>query len=93
VLQAILNSQYSYAQGCISCQLRSALTCAVFRKSLLLGSVAMSSFSTGAVQTMMSVDADRIVILASGLHELWSLPMQIAIALYLLYTQVLTLSS
>lgn len=36
----------------------------------------------------MSVDADRVVNLCVSLHELWSLPAQIAIALYLLYTQV-----
>ena len=44
--------------------------------------------SAGAVQTLMSVDADRVVNLCVSLHELWSLPAQIAIALYLLYTQV-----
>lgn len=43
---------------------------------------------SGAVQTLMSVDADRVVNLCASLHELWSLPAQIAIALYLLYTQV-----
>ena len=36
----------------------------------------------------MSVDADRVVNLCVSLHELWSLPAQIAIALFLLYTQV-----
>jgi len=35
----------------------------------------------------MSVDADRVVALASSAHELWSLPVQIVIALVLLYTQ------
>ncbi len=44
--------------------------------------------TAGAVQTLMSVDADRVVNLCVSLHELWSLPAQIAIALYLLYTQV-----
>lgn len=42
----------------------------------------------GAVQTMMSVDADRVVNLCMSLHDLWSLPVQIGIALWLLYTQV-----
>lgn len=44
--------------------------------------------NVGAVQTLMSVDADRVVNLCVSLHELWSLPAQIALALYLLYTQV-----
>ena len=36
----------------------------------------------------MSVDADRVVALATSAHELWSLPVQILVALVLLYTQV-----
>ncbi|KAL0053237.1 hypothetical protein WJX82_002974 [Trebouxia sp. C0006] len=88
LIKAVLNSHYSYQQGKISCQLRSAITCLVFKKALLINSVDMTLFSSGAVQTLMSVDADRVVNLCVSLHELWSLPAQIAIALYLLYTQV-----
>lgn len=40
------------------------------------------------MQTLMSVDADRLVNLCISFHDLWSLPTQIAIALWLLYTQV-----
>ncbi|KAL0039364.1 hypothetical protein WJX79_004967 [Trebouxia sp. C0005] len=88
LIKAVLNSRYSYQQGQISCQLRSAITCLVFKKALLINIVDMTLFSSGAVQTLMSVDADRVVNLCVSLHELWSLPAQIAIALYLLYTQV-----
>lgn len=41
----------------------------------------------GRVQTLMSVDADRVVNLCLSFHELWSLPLQILVALWLLYTQ------
>lgn len=40
------------------------------------------------VSTLMSVDAGRVINLGISLHELWSLPAQIIIALYLLYLQV-----
>ncbi|KAK1373190.1 ABC transporter C family member 13 [Heracleum sosnowskyi] len=36
----------------------------------------------------MSVDADRTANLCNSLHDMWSLPLQIGVALYLLYTQV-----
>ena len=36
----------------------------------------------------MSVDAERVVNLCLSFHELWSLPCQILLALWLLYTQV-----
>ena len=39
----------------------------------------------------MSVDADRLVNLCISFHDLWSLPAQIAIALWLLYTQARSL--
>lgn len=45
--QAVLNSHYSYQQGKISCQLRSAITCLVFKKALLINSVDMTLFSSG----------------------------------------------
>ena len=88
LLQAVLNCQYNYLQGRIACQLRAGMSCMVFNKSLMLSSAAMSEFSTGTVQTLMSVDADRVVNLCTSFHELWSLPLQITAALILLYTQV-----
>jgi ATP-binding cassette subfamily C (CFTR/MRP) protein 10 len=88
MVQAVLNTQYSFRQGALACRLRSALTCLVYDKTLLVSSVDMAAHSSGAVQTLMSVDADRVVNLFSSLHELWSLPLQIAVALCLLYTQV-----
>lgn len=51
------------------------------------GSVSASAPAADA-QTLMSVDAGRLVNLALSFHELWSLPLQILLALYLLYTQV-----
>lgn len=50
----------------------------------------MAGFSAGTVQTMMSVDADRVVNMFSWIHELWSLPLQIIVALALVYTQACT---
>ncbi|MEW5311310.1 MAG: hypothetical protein WDW38_003037 [Sanguina aurantia] len=40
------------------------------------------------VQTLMSVDVGRVLNLGPSLNEAWSLPLQVAVALYLLYTQV-----
>ena len=46
-VQAVLNSHYSYQIGQLSCQLRSAITCLVFKKSLLISTVDMTLFSSG----------------------------------------------
>jgi ATP-binding cassette subfamily C (CFTR/MRP) protein 10 len=36
----------------------------------------------------MGVDAGRVVNLVPSFQELWSLPIQLAVAMWLLYTQV-----
>lgn len=89
LLKALLNTQYTYRSGIISVQVRSALCGVVFRKSLLLQIGAeQGGWTAGEVQTLMSVDADRVTNLVVSCHELWALPAQILLALYLLYTQV-----
>jgi ATP-binding cassette subfamily C (CFTR/MRP) protein 10 len=87
-LKAFLNAQFSYRQGVISAQVRAALTSLCFRQSLVLSQSQVSTVGTGRIQTLMSVDADKVLGLFIGFHELWSLPFQICIALYLLYLQV-----
>lgn len=47
-----------------------------------------ASDATADAQTLMGVDTGRAVNLCLSFHELWSLPIQIAVAMYLLYTQV-----
>ena len=90
-LQGVLNSQYSFKRGAIACQLRAALSSLVFDKTLMVSTADMAGFSGGTVHTLMSVDADRVVNMFSWMHELWSLPLQIVVALGLLYTQACSL--
>lgn len=68
----------------MAAQLKAALICATYRKALL----ASREDAGGHIQTLVSIDAGRVVNLCISFHELWSLPLQIAIALYLLYLQV-----
>ena len=60
LLQGILNTQYSWLQGRLACQIRAAVTCCVFRKTLLLSQTELGEFTSGGVQTLMAVDADRV---------------------------------
>lgn len=87
-LQAFLNSHFSYLQGVISVKLRAAITSVVFRQTLSLPATVIGGGNAGRVQTLMSVDAERVVGLCLAFHEVWSLPMQIGIALWLLFIQV-----
>ncbi|KAH8938123.1 hypothetical protein BDL97_16G065900 [Sphagnum fallax] len=69
-------------------KLRASLTTSVYLKTVSVSTAERSCFSSGEIQTLMSVDGDRVVNLCASVHELWSLPLQMAVALGLLYMQV-----
>ncbi|RLN12234.1 ABC transporter C family member 13 isoform X2 [Panicum miliaceum] len=82
------DSQYSFRLAKLKLMLRSSIMGIVYRKCLCLSLAERSRFSEGEIQNFMSVDADRTINLCNSLHDAWSLPLQIGVALYLLYTQV-----
>ncbi|KAL9323166.1 hypothetical protein ACSQ67_011219 [Phaseolus vulgaris] len=81
-LTSIINVAHDYA---LVLKYRHCFMCL---KCLRLNLAERSKFTNGEIQTFMSVDADRTVNLCNNFHDMWSLPLQIGVALYLLYTQV-----
>ncbi|XP_017229484.1 ABC transporter C family member 13 isoform X1 [Daucus carota subsp. sativus] len=88
ILKSFLDTQYTFHLSKLKLKLRSSIMATIFRKCLCVSLAERSKFSEGEIQTYMSVDADRSVNLCNSLHDMWSLPLQIGVALYLLYTQV-----
>ncbi|CAN8325085.1 unnamed protein product [Cochlearia groenlandica] len=88
IFKSFLDTQYTFRLSKLKLKLRSSIMSVIYRKCLCVSTSNRSGFSEGEIQTFMSVDADRIVNLCNSLHDMWSLPLQIGIALYLLYTQV-----
>ncbi|KAL0738072.1 hypothetical protein Bca4012_014282 [Brassica carinata] len=88
IFKSFLDTQYTFRLSKLKLKLRSSIMSVIYRKCLWVNTASRSGFSEGEIQTFMSVDADRIVNLCNSLHDMWSLPLQIGIALYLLYTQV-----
>ncbi|XP_010467156.1 PREDICTED: ABC transporter C family member 13 isoform X2 [Camelina sativa] len=88
IFKSFLDTQYTFRLSKLKLKLRSSIMSVIYRKCLLVNTANRSGFSEGEIQTFMSVDADRIVNLCNSLHDMWSLPLQIGIALYFLYTQV-----
>nr|QVT92351.1 ABC transporter [Salvia miltiorrhiza] len=88
ILKSFLDTQYSFRLAQLRLKLRSGIMTIIYRKCLHVSLAERSKFSEGEIQTFMSVDADRIVNLCNSVHDMWSLPLQIGIALYLLYIQV-----
>ncbi|CAM8929378.1 unnamed protein product [Rhodiola kirilowii] len=88
VLKSFLDTQYTYHISKLKLKLRSGIMVMIYHKCLFITIAERKQISEGEIQTYMSVDADRVVNLLNSFHDMWSLPLQIGIALYMLYTQV-----
>ena len=85
IINTILNSQYFKDQQLIGLRMRSALTSALFRKSLILSSKSRKELSVGETVNLMSIDSQRIMDVISSLNLLWSGPLTIILSIYSLW--------
>ncbi|XP_024633050.1 ABC transporter C family member 13 isoform X1 [Medicago truncatula] len=88
IIKSFLDTQYTFRLSKLKLKLRSSIMTLIYEKCLYVNLAERSKFTNGEIQTFMSVDADRTVNLCNSFHDMWSLPLQIGVALYLLYTQV-----
>ncbi|GMH15889.1 hypothetical protein Nepgr_017730 [Nepenthes gracilis] len=88
LLRSFFDTQYTYNMSKLKLKLRSSIMTIIYHKCLHVSLAERSNFSEGEIHTYMSVDADRVVNLCNSFHDMWSLPLQIGVALYLLYMQV-----
>uniref|UniRef100_A0A5K3FLF1 ABC transmembrane type-1 domain-containing protein n=1 Tax=Mesocestoides corti TaxID=53468 RepID=A0A5K3FLF1_MESCO len=57
-------------------------------QSLRLSSAARCNSTTGEITNLMSIDAQRFCALMLNIHALWSAPLQVAVAIYLLWGEL-----
>lgn len=69
-----------------SSQVRTVIISSVYRKSLRLSGPSRQKKTQGEIVNMQSNDAQRLMDLCPNFHLIWSAPLQIIAALYLLYT-------
>jgi len=65
---------------------RSALVAVVYQKSLALSSQSRRSRTSGEMINIISVDADRVGIFGWYMHDLWLVPLQVGMAMFILYS-------
>lgn len=88
LVSALCNAHFNFLMAKVGMKIRSAIVTLVYRKTLTLSPKSFSLFSTGEVVNFMSTDTDRIVNSCPSFHAFWSIPFQLAVTFYLLYTQV-----
>ncbi|XP_039594012.1 multidrug resistance-associated protein 7 [Polypterus senegalus] len=85
---ALLRNYFVFEVSKVALCARSAVISAIYRKALRVSSTTLARFTLGEVVNFMSTDTDRLVNFFQSFHEVWSLPFQFGITLYLLYLQV-----
>uniref|UniRef100_UPI00358DFD85 ATP-binding cassette sub-family C member 10 n=1 Tax=Myxine glutinosa TaxID=7769 RepID=UPI00358DFD85 len=85
---AIFNNQFTYLINKVALSVRVVLVMSIYHKALCVSSCNLQRSSTGVIVNHMSVDTDRVVNFCPSFHEFWSLPLQVAVSLFLIYREV-----
>ncbi|XP_037043483.1 multidrug resistance-associated protein 1-like [Bradysia coprophila] len=87
-LQSILFQQYFHRMYIIGFRIRTALISAIYRKALVISNATRKESTVGEITNLMSIDADRFTQIMLSIDLIWSAPLQIAIAMYFLWSML-----
>ncbi|XP_060531878.1 ATP-binding cassette sub-family C member 10 isoform X2 [Cylas formicarius] len=89
MISALCDCHFNFLISMVGLRMRAALVSIIYKKTLSTNAADLNSeFSIGEIVNFMSTDTDRIVNSCPSFHSLWSIPFQLAVTLYLLYSQV-----
>ncbi|XP_058101396.1 ABC transporter C family member 5 isoform X2 [Magnolia sinica] len=88
LVETITTRQWYLGVDILGMHVRAALTAMVYRKGLKLSSTARQSHTSGEIVNYMAVDVQRVGDYSWYLHDIWMLPLQIILALAILYKNV-----
>ncbi|KAJ2720120.1 hypothetical protein GGI07_004797 [Coemansia sp. Benny D115] len=85
VVQTLFLHQYFQLCMVTGMKAKSSLTATIYRKALSLSNDTRQKYTTGSITTMFSVDVERVGGVTDYTHIVWSGPLQVLLAIYLLY--------
>ncbi|EOA29723.1 hypothetical protein CARUB_v10012810mg [Capsella rubella] len=86
--ETLTTRQWYLGVDILGMHVRSALTAMVYRKGLKLSSLTKQNHTSGEIVNYMAVDVQRVGDYSWYLHDMWMLPLQIVLALGILYRSV-----
>ncbi|XP_042683721.1 multidrug resistance-associated protein 1 isoform X3 [Centrocercus urophasianus] len=84
-LQTLILHQYFHICFVTGMRLKTAVVGVIYRKALVITNSARKTSTVGEIVNLMSVDAQRFMDLATYINMIWSAPLQVILALYLLW--------
>lgn len=88
LVETLTTRQWYLGVDILGMHVRSALTAMVYRKGLKLSSITKQNHTSGEIVNYMAVDVQRVGDYSWYLHDMWMLPLQIVLALGILYRSV-----
>lgn len=88
MVETTTQRQWIFGARQLGLRLRAALISHIYRKGLVLSSRSRQSRTSGEMINYMSVDIQRITDFMWYLNIIWMLPIQISLAIYILYTNL-----
>ncbi|XP_046552046.1 multidrug resistance-associated protein 1-like [Haliotis rubra] len=85
VIQSCFNHQHFHISLNLGMRIKSAVISTVYKKALTISSDARKESTVGEIVNLMSVDCQRLQDVTGFLHVVWSSPLIIGIALYMLW--------
>ncbi|KAM4697381.1 multidrug resistance-associated protein 1-like isoform 2-T2 [Rhinophrynus dorsalis] len=84
-LQTLILHKYFHICFVTGMRLKTAVIGLVYRKALVISNSARRTSTIGEIVNLMSVDAQRFMDLATYINMIWSAPLQVILAFYLLW--------
>ncbi|BES98502.1 Hypothetical protein NTJ_11320 [Nesidiocoris tenuis] len=88
LLATFFNCHFNFKISMVSLRIRGALVSLIYRKTLSLNKITISSLETGEIVNYMSTDVNKIMDSCISFHSFWSIPLEVAVICWLLYLQV-----
>ncbi|XP_042503640.1 ABC transporter C family member 3-like isoform X2 [Macadamia integrifolia] len=88
LIKSLSERHLSFRSRKMALRVRAALFAIIYKKGLKLSSQSKQGHTSGESINLMSVDVERIGIFSWYLHDTWKVPVQVVLAMLILYNRI-----